>query len=235
MSDKTVMTAWDDPGIRGAQDWVFDLDNTLYPATCNLFHQVDLRMGGFISELLSISYDEARVLQKGYFRQHGTTLRGLMDNHNVDPNAFLSFVHDIDYSPVPANAALNKALAGLPGRKLIFTNGTVAHAEAVLERLGIAAHFDGIFDIAAADYVPKPSAAPYHQMVAAHTVTPTRAVMVEDIAKNLKVPAEMGMRTVWVKTDHAWSGDGASEDFVHHETDDLTTWLTDLVAALERA
>jgi len=90
------MTAWDDPGIRRAKDWVFDLDNTLYPATCNLFHQVDLRMGGFISDLLSISYDQARVLQKDYFRRHGTTLRGLMDNHSVDPHAFLSFVHDIE-------------------------------------------------------------------------------------------------------------------------------------------
>lgn len=235
MSDKTVMMAWDDPGIRGAEDWVFDLDNTLYPATCNLFHQVDLRMGGFISELLSIPYDDARVLQKSYFRQHGTTLRGLMDNHGVDPHAFLTFVHDIDYSPVPANAALKQALSNLPGRKLIFTNGTVSHAEAVLARLGVAEHFDGIFDIAAADFVPKPSAAPYHQMVAAHGVTPNRAVMVEDMAKNLKVPAELGMRTVWVKTDHDWSGDGAEDGYVHHQTEDLTTWLTDLVAALERS
>lgn len=236
MTDRETETAsppaaghWTDPALSEATDWVFDLDNTLYPATCNLFHQVDLRMGGFISELLDISYDEARAIQKRYFREHGTTLRGLMTHHEVDPHAFLGFVHDIDYSPVPANADLGAVLDELPGRKLIFTNGTVAHAEAVLERLGVAAAFDGIFDIAAADFVPKPQAEPYHRMVEVHAVDPTRAVMVEDIAKNLKVPAELGMRTVWVKTDHAWSGEGGTEDYVHHETEDLTAWLTELV------
>lgn len=213
----------------GTEDWIFDLDNTLYPAECNLFHQVDLRMGGFISELLNIAYEEARALQKKYFREHGTTLRGLMTHHDVDPHSFLGFVHDIDYSPVPANNDLGDALDALPGRKLIFTNGTVAHAEAVLDRIGIANRFDGIFDIAAADFVPKPNPEPYHKMVQEHDVVPEKAVMVEDIAKNLKVPAELGMKTVWVKTDYQWSMDGASEDFVHHETEDLTAWLKDLV------
>ena len=224
-----------DPALIAARAWIFDLDNTLYPAECNLFHQVDLRMGGYISDLLGISYDEARAIQKRYFRDHGTTLRGLMLNHSVDPHAFLGHVHNIDYSPVPANAALGAALDRLPGRKLIFTNGTVAHAEAVLDRLGIAARFDGIFDIAHADFIPKPNAEPYRVMVERHTVDAGRAVMVEDIAKNLMVPAELGMRTVWVRTDHAWSGDGASQDYVHHETDDLTAWLTAFVDSLERA
>jgi putative hydrolase of the HAD superfamily len=224
----------DDPALASATDWVFDLDNTLYPAECNLFRQVDLRMSGFIAEALGLPYEEARALQKQYFREHGTTLRGLMDNHSVDPHDFLGYVHDIDYSPVPGNADLAAALDRLPGRKIIFTNGTVAHAEAVLDRLGVTGHFDAIFDIAAADFIPKPSAAPYHRMVAAHAVEPARAVMVEDIAKNLAVPAELGMRTVWVKTDHAWSGEGAAADFVHHETDDLTRWLTELVERLER-
>lgn len=224
--------AWEDPGLTGAEDWIFDLDNTLYPAACNLFHQVDLKMGGYISDLLDISYDEARVIQKRYFREHGTTLRGLMTHHGIDPHEFLGFVHDIDYSPVPENMDLGAALRELPGRKLIFTNGTVAHAEAVLDRIGIGSIFDGIFDIAAADFIPKPQPDPYHRMVALHEVVPEKAVMVEDIAKNLKVPAELGMATVWVKTDHDWSGDDASEDFIHHETEDLTAWLTDLVEKL---
>lgn len=224
-----------DPALTEARDWIFDLDNTLYPAECNLFHQVDLRMGGFISDLLGITYEEARAIQKRYFREHGTTLRGLMLHHSVDPHAFLGHVHDIDYTPVPANAALGAALDRLPGRKLIFTNGTVAHAEAVLARLGIAAHFDDIFDIAHAEFVPKPDPAPYHAMVERHTIRADQAVMVEDIAKNLMVPAALGMRTVWVKTDHAWSGAGGEADYVHHETDDLTGWLTALVDNLERA
>ena len=222
-----------DAALHAADTWIFDLDNTLYPAECDLFKQVDLKMGGFISELLSLPYDEARVIQKQYFREHGTTLRGLMDNHDVDPHAFLSHVHDIDYSPVPQNDALGEAIERLPGRKLVFTNGTVAHAESVLDRLGFPHLFEDIFDIAHADFVPKPSADPYHQMIAKHAVTPTSSVMVEDMAKNLKVPADLGMRTVWVKTNHAWSGDGASEDFIHHETEDLTAWLVDLVAAME--
>lgn len=224
-----------DPALAEARDWIFDLDNTLYPAECNLFHQVDLRMGGFISDLLGITYDEARAIQKRYFREHGTTLRGLMLHHSVDPHAFLGHVHDIDYSPVPANAALGAALDRLPGRKLIFTNGTVAHAEAVLARLGIASHFDDIFDIAHAEFVPKPDPAPYHAMVQRHTVRADRAVMVEDIAKNLMVPAALGMRTVWVRTDHAWSGAGGEAEYVHHETDNLTEWLTGLADSLERA
>lgn len=222
-----------DPALQDIDTWIFDLDNTLYPAECNLFKQVDLKMGGFISDLLDLPYDEARTIQKQYFREHGTTLRGLMIHHKIDPHAFLSHVHDIDYSPVRANAAMGEAIAKLPGRKLVFTNGTVAHAEAVLDRLGWPHHFEDVFDIAHANFIPKPSATPYHIMIERHGVVPGSAVMVEDMAKNLKVPAALGMRTVWVKTDHDWSGDGASDDFIHHETEDLTAWLGDLVRALE--
>jgi putative hydrolase of the HAD superfamily len=224
-----------DARLAAADTWVFDLDNTLYPAACNLFHQVDLRMGGYISELLGVPYDDARVVQKAYFRDHGTTLAGLMKNHAIDPHHFLDHVHAIDYSPVPSNPDLGAALDRLPGRKLIFTNGTVSHAEAVLDRLGIAARFEAIFDIAAAAFVPKPRAEPYRMMIDALSVTPTSAVMVEDMAKNLEVPAALGMRTVWVKTDHAWSHADPEASYVHHETDDLTAWLTDHVTALERA
>lgn len=223
-----------DTALQTASAWIFDLDNTLYPADCNLFKQVDLKMGGYISDLLDLPYEDARVIQKTYFREHGTTLRGLMDNHDVDPHHFLHHVHDIDYSPVPANDALGKAIDRLPGRKLIFTNGTVAHAKAVLNRLGFPDLFEGIFDIAHADFIPKPSAAPYHKMIAKHAVDPGTAVMVEDMAKNLKVPADLGMRTVWVKTDHDWSGDGASDTFIHHQTDDLTAWIETLVHGMPR-
>lgn len=214
-----------------AETWIFDLDNTLYPASCNLFAQVDRKMGDFISDLLDIPYDDARGLQKQYFREHGTTLRGLMKVHGINPVDFLDFVHDIDYSPVPRDQKLAAALDRLPGRKLIFTNGTVAHADSVLEQLGAAHHFDVIYDIIASDYIPKPNPAPYDKLVAEHDIDPASAVMVEDMAKNLLHPAALGMHTVWVRTDAEWAqNDTDSSDHIHHETDDLSAWLDDLVA-----
>ena len=132
--------------------WVFDLDNTLYPPHCNLFAQVDQRMTAFIAELLDLDRVEARALQKDYYRTYGTTLHGLMTVHNVDPHTFLDYVHNIDHSPIEPDPALGSVLAELPGRKLIYTNGSVAHAEAVIERLGIAHHFEETFDIVAAEF-----------------------------------------------------------------------------------
>src|SRR4051794_29216660 len=154
------------PGRRAADfaaidTWIFDLDNTLYPASCNLFDQIHRRMGEFIAGLLDVDLDEAKRLQKTYFREHGTTLRGLMTVHNIDPRDFLDHVHQIDLAPVPPDAALAAALAALPGRKLVFTNGTVKHAENILAHLGIEGHFAGTFDIEACAYVPKPDPAGY--------------------------------------------------------------------------
>ncbi|RED45028.1 pyrimidine 5'-nucleotidase [Aestuariispira insulae] len=216
-------------GLLASETWIFDLDNTLYPERCNLFAQIDKQMGAFITDFLGVDHTEAKTIQKRYFLEHGTTLNGLMHHHGMDPAKFLHFVHDIDYSPVLRDDRLNTALEALPGRKLIFTNGTVAHADAVLDRIGIAHHFDGTFDIVAADYQPKPNAEPYHKMVAAFDVDPAKAVFVEDMAKNLKVPAEMGMKTVWVKTKAEWSSFGSEGGHVQHITDDLTDWLHALV------
>src|ERR1700730_16557765 len=137
------------------ETWIFDLDNTLYPASCNLFDQIHQRMGEFIVELLDVDLDEAKRLRSQYFRHHGTTLRGLMTEHNIDPRAFLDHVHRIDLSPIPANPDLAAALAALPGRKYVFTNGSVRHAENILGHLGIDGHFSGIFDVEACNYVPK--------------------------------------------------------------------------------
>lgn len=215
--------------LREAEVWIFDLDNTLYPAKCNLFDQVDIRMGSYISDLLSLSREEARAIQKKYFRDHGTTLRGLMLHHGVDPHHFLDYVHDIDYSRVPADPLLDDALIRLSARKIVFTNGTRRHAERVLDRLGLGRHIEDVFDIADADFVPKPNVEPYRMMTERHRVNPSRAVMVEDIAKNLIEPAAMGMTTVWVRTDHAWSGDGNHEIPIDYETEDLPGWLGEVV------
>jgi putative hydrolase of the HAD superfamily len=218
-------------GLDHVEVWLFDLDNTLYPATCRLFDQIDVRMGAFISDLFGCDAVEARRMQKDMFRRHGTTMRGLMTEHGLDPAAFLAFVHDIDYTPVPAMPGLDAALDGLDGRKVIFTNGTVAHAEQVLARLGVGHHFEATFDIVAAGYAPKPDPAPYRQLVADHDVDPRRAALVEDIAQNLKPAHDMGMATVWVRTDSEFSHHGADGDHIHHTTNDLESWLTEVVAA----
>lgn len=205
--------------------WVFDLDNTLYPAACNLFAQVDVLIGRFVQELLKVDEAEARRIQKQYFREHGTTLFGLMRNHAVDPAAFLEYVHAIDVTPVDPSPQLDAALARLPGRKLIFTNGSVRHAENVMNRLGVGHHFEGVFDIVAAEYLPKPNPETYRSLLRRHGVDPRAAAMFEDLPGNLKPAAALGMTTVLVKTDSEWAQDGADGDHIHHVTDDLIAWL----------
>lgn len=208
-----------------ADVWVFDLDNTLYPRDCDLFAQIDVKMKTFVSDLLGVDYDEAYKVQKQYFREHGSTLRGLMDNHGLAPKEFLDYVHDIDVTPVPPNPALDDVLHQLDGRKIIFTNGSVAHATNVVTRLGIGHHFEGIFDIIAADYKPKPDRTAYQKFIREYDFDPTRAVMLEDIARNLEPAHEMGMSTVWIRSDHDHSSMGADGDHVHHVTEDVVTWL----------
>ena len=209
--------------------WVFDLDNTIYPARYNLFDQVDLRIGAFIARLLDLDAVAARRIQKQYFRDHGTTLRGLMLHHDVDPHDFLGFVHDIDVDCISPSPDLDRNLDRLAGRKVIFTNGSTAHAEAVLARLGVAKRFCGIFAITDADFIPKPEAAPYAALIENFQIDPRGAVMVEDIARNLVPAAALGMTTVWVRTDNAWGAAGSAGDHIHHVIDDVADWLTGLV------
>ncbi len=219
-----------DPGRVEA--WLFDLDNTLYPSSCDLFGQVDRRIRSFIATLLAVDHEEAHRVQKRYFLEHGTTLRGLMDRHDVDPEGFMDYVHDIDLSPLSENSALDAALAALPGRKVIFTNASAAHAGRVTERLGIAHHFDGVFDIGAAAYQPKPRPEGYRRLVAELAIDPARMVFIEDSARNLAPAAALGMTTVWVAGDSRWAGDGRTEDYVDMVIEDLTAWLRELVDGL---
>lgn len=213
------------PGFTGVETWIFDLDNTLYPASSNVFSQVERRMTEFIIERLAVVREEAYALQKRYFREHGTTMRGLMRHHGVDPADFLAFVHDIDLAPVDPNPALDTALARLSGRKIIFTNGSTEHAARVTRRLGIDHHFTEVFDIVEAGYVPKPEPSVYETLVSRFALRPETSVMVEDMAKNLKPAADMGMTTVWVRNDCDWGRAGSDGDHVHHVIDDLTAWL----------
>lgn len=231
------MTAADSarPPLDQLETWVFDLDNTLYPASSSLFPQIDVRMRAFIAQRLGLSLDEAFVLQKRYYREFGTTLRGLMSVHGMEPADFLAYVHDIDHTVLDVAPRLDAALAALSGRKLIFTNGSERHAEKVLARLGIERHFDGIFDIVAADFVPKPQPACYDGMIRRFAFDPRAAAMVEDIHRNLSPAAALGMTTVWVRQDnhpdfHVVIQDDDDLSHVHHVTEDLPHWLEQVVA-----
>lgn len=181
---------------------MFDLDNTLYPAECDLFAQVDRRMGEYVATFLGVPYVYARHLQKSYYRQFGTTLSGLMKVHRMDPKPFLDYVHDIDLAPVQPAPALAAAIDRLPGRKIIFTNGSVRHAENVAGKLGVLHLFEGIHDIVACEYVPKPHAPAYAGFLKSFAVAPETAAMFEDMPHNLEVASELGMTTVLVHSDY---------------------------------
>ena len=221
--------------LHHIDSWVFDLDNTLYGAECRLFDEIDARMTAFIQDRLSMDHDVARKLQKDYYVQYGTTMSGLMHEHGVAPDHFLDYVHDIDLSPISENAPLATALEALPGRKFIYTNGSVRHAENVAGALGVFHLFDGVFDIKAAGYTPKPHRAPYEAFIAEYDIDPARAIMFEDLAQNLEIPFEMGMRTVLVCSDAAWLADephnkrpartGDSGTHIHYSTNDITVFL----------
>jgi putative hydrolase of the HAD superfamily len=211
--------------LGAVETWVFDLDNTLYLASSGLFPRVQERMNDYICRLLSVSLDEAKALRAQYFREHGTTMHGLMAVHRIDPHEFMAFVHDVDLSCVPANPELVAALEGLSGRKLIYTNGSVPHAENLLKHLGISRYFDDIFDIVASDFAPKPAMAPFRVFVERFGVKPTSALMIEDMAKNLAPAAELGMTTAWVKTNVDWAAIASEADHINYVVDDLAGFL----------
>lgn len=185
-------------GFGRVDTWVFDLDNTLYPHEARVWPQVDERITLYVMNHFGIDGASARALQKHYYHRYGTTLRGLMEEENIDAEAFLDFAHDIDHSAIELDPALGAAIEALPGRKLILTNGSRRHAQSVAERLGIFGHFEDVFDIAAAGFVPKPDRRAYDAFLARHAVDPSRAALFEDIAKNLVVPHDLGMTTVLV-------------------------------------
>ncbi|MCL2713788.1 MAG: pyrimidine 5'-nucleotidase [Alphaproteobacteria bacterium] len=216
--------------------WVFDLDNTLYPHHLNLWQQVDARIGEFVSRWLRVTAEEARRIQKDYYHRFGTTMRGMMTLHGVEPAEFLAYVHQIDHSPLEPDPALGEVLASLPGRRLILTNGSCDHAAAVLARLGLASHFEGVFDILAADFEPKPAAQTYRKFLADHDVDPRRAAMFEDLARNLVIPHEVGMTTVLVVPDagrevvrEEWEMEGRDAAHVDYVTSELTRFLARLI------
>lgn len=212
--------------------WIFDLDNTLYPASASLFPQIDAKMGVYIQNLLGLDPQAAWTVQKSFFHSHGMTLPGLMAEHGVDPHEFLAFVHDVDVEVVAPHPELAGLIARLPGRKFVFTNADAPYATRVLARLGLSDSFDALHDIHALGYVPKPQAPAYASMCNAHGIDPTRAVFVEDMARNLIPAKAIGMTTVWIDNGSE-QGPDERRDHIDLIIPDVASWLAGVVAELE--
>ena len=211
------------------RDWIFDLDNTLYHPRHNLFDLIDERMGRFMRERLGLQHAPAFELQKRYLREHGTTLKGLMDNHAIAPDEFLEYVHDISLAGLPPDPDLTRAIERLPGRKIVYTNGSRKHAERVLARIGCEREFSAIVDIAAAGYRPKPDIAPCRDLCRAFDLIPSRTVMIDDLARNLEPAALLGMTTVWLRhADNPDSAEPPAGRHIQHTIGDLGAWLAGL-------
>ncbi|MBV1700955.1 MAG: pyrimidine 5'-nucleotidase [Hyphomicrobiales bacterium] len=212
--------------FAGVDTWVFDLDNTLYPFGSDLWPQIDQRITTFIAQNLNLDASSAFALQKFYYDKYGTSLRGLMLEHQVEAKAYLKFVHDINRENLPPNPPLGAAIAALPGRKLVLTNGSHFHAQETLKQLGIADHFEAIFDIEAAEFKPKPDPVIYERFFEKHGIVPSTAAMFEDLAKNLAVPHAHGMKTILVEPEGAPLNARTSVDYV---TSDLVAFLHDIL------
>lgn len=190
---------------QGVSTWVFDLDNTLYPAECDLFAQIDVAMTRYVSQLLGVERDEALAVQKRYYLEHGTTLAGLMARHSADPHHFLEVVHDIDYSPVAPDPELAGLIAALPGRKLVFTNGSRGHAARVVARLGLEGLFEDLFAIEDCAFAPKPTPESFARLLARHGFAPETGALFDDLPRNVAAAKALGFTTILVRSEKDWS------------------------------
>ncbi len=208
--------------------WLFDLDNTLYSGQTKVFDQVDKKMSSFISKKLNISIDEAKKIQKEYFYKYSTTLSGMIKHHNIDANEFLEFVHDVNLDFLKRDKNLENEISKIKGKKIIFTNGSKAHASNVTKKIGIDKLFDGVFDIVESNFIPKPSLEAYKMLIQKYKIEPQYSILVEDIARNLKPAYELGMKTVWIKNKEPWAAEFSNEKFINYKTDNLTNFLKEI-------
>ena len=214
--------------LNNIKYWLFDLDNTLYSGDTKVFDQVDKKMSKFISEKLKVSLEEAKKIQKNYFHEYNTTLNGMIKNHDIDANEFLEFVHDVNLEFLKKDEPLKKEITRLKGKKIIFTNGSRAHASNVTSRIGIEQLFDGVFDIVDSDFYPKPSIEPYKKIIENYKIEPEYCIFFEDIARNLKPAYELGMKTVWIENNEPWAAKHSDEKFVNYKTESLTNFLKEI-------
>lgn len=220
--------------ISHVQNWIFDLDNTLYRADAEFFSQIDKKITSFISRYLALQPQKARYVQKEFLAEYGTSLSGMMAVHGMDPAEFLDYVHDVDLHVLKPDPQLREYIQALPGRKFIFTNGSKGHAKNVAGHLNLFDLFDGSFGIEDVDYVPKPKRSPYIKFCDVFDIDPETAIFFEDSVRNLEVPKHMGMRTVLVTSDEDWgdepevtrpAGSTTKAEWVDYTTNDLTRWL----------
>lgn len=208
-----------DTSLSHIRSWVFDLDNTLYHPSANLFGQIEKKMTAWIMENFHLDEAEADRLRLAHWMRYGSTLAGLMATTQIDPDPFIAHTHDIDFSGLSPDPALKAALDALPGRKIVFTNGAYDYAHHVLRARGIVECFDGVFGVEAAQYHPKPEQAAYDAVFTAAGIDPLTAVMFDDDPRNLLPPHHMGLRTVLVRDE------GFAADYIDHHTADLTKFL----------
>jgi len=218
-----------DPRLAHIRDWIFDLDNCLYPASSGLFALIDQRMGAYIQRLLDCDPVEAKRVQKAHFHAHGTTLAGLMKDHDVDPHDFLEDVHDISLDRVQCDERLGRLLPRLPGRRFVFTNGDAPYARRVLERIGVQDQFDELHDIHASDYRPKPDPYGYALLCERFGIDPAYALLADDMAQNLTPAKALGMTTVWVDNGSERGDHGHDESAIDFRIANVGDWLESIV------
>ena len=217
------------PALSHIRDWIFDLDNCLYPASTGLFALIDERMGAYIQRLLDCDAIEAKRVQKAHFHEHGTTLAGLMKTLDVDPHHFLDDVHAIPLDRVSPDAALGEALSRLPGRRFVFTNGDAPYAQRVLDAIGVGSHFDDLHDIHASELRPKPDPHGYQLLCARFGIVPDYALLVDDMAQNLKPAKQLGMTTVWVDNGSERGNHDADDCFIDYRIGNVADWLQSIL------
>ena len=220
--------------LKNIRHWVFDLDNTLYPNTTNLFSKIDVLMCKFIEDNLRVSSEEALSIKDTYFHEHGTTLNGLIKNHKINAEEFLEFVHNIDYSLLQKDLDLANEIKKLPGEKIIFTNGTKKHAQKVMKQLGIENNFEKIFDIIDAEFIPKPEIVPYKKMISIFEIDTKNSIFIEDIAKNLLPAHELGMKTAWVENEDLYCKAGFDGKHVHYKVKKLSDFLKQINESINK-
>ncbi len=218
-----------DPRFAHVRDWIFDLDNCLYPASTGLFALIDERMGAYIERLLGCARDEAKRVQKAHFHAHGTTLAGLMKEHDIDPHHFLADVHDIPLDRVKTDQRLAGLLARLPGRRFVFTNGDAPYARRVLEAIGIHREFDDLHDIHASELRPKPDPHGYALLCERFQIDPARALLADDMVQNLAPAKQLGMSTIWVDNGSERGNHGYDEAVVDERVTDIGEWLESIL------
>ncbi len=214
--------------LKNLKYWLFDLDNTLYSGNTKVFDQVDKKMTEYISRKLNLDSEEAKRIQKSYFHEYNTTLNGMIKNHKINAHEFLEFVHDIDLNFLKEDKPLRDEISKIKGKKIIFTNGSKAHANNVTKRIGINNLFDGVFDIVDADFIPKPSKEAYKKIVEKFQIEPQYCIFIEDIARNLKPAYDLGMKTVWIKNNEPWAAEYSDSNFINYKIGDLTNFLKEI-------